>query len=314
MNRMKEQLELPLQARWVLAAAYAIAGQEKAAGEIAYNLSTAMPNYSGEKYVYGSTQRDEALVLEALVRMNRHDEALTQARHLSETLKEETMFDTQSTAFALMAMGHLAEDTSGTLQFIWQANKGEKEEIRSAKTAYITMLPQTGKGKVTITNQGEGAIDVEIITRTQPVGIYQPALSHGLGIEVRYTDAAGRQLSPTEGIKQGTDFIANVMVSNLSATQDYANLALTHLLPSGWEVQGEAASMGNANAGYDYRDVRDDRVLTYFSLRRGERKSFSLRLQATYAGTFTLPSVLCEDMYDPSIMARTRAEKTQVTR
>lgn len=314
MNRMKEQLELPLQARWVLAAAYAIAGQEKAAGEIAYNLSTAMPNYSGEKYVYESTQRDEALVLEALVRMNRHDEALTQARRLSETLKEETMFDTQSTAFALMAMGHLAEDTSGTLQFIWQANKGEKEEIRSAKTAYITMLPQTGKGKVTITNQGEGAIDVEIITRTQPVGIYQPALSHGLGIEVRYTDAAGRQLSPTEGIKQGTDFIANVMVSNLSATQDYANLALTHLLPSGWEVQGEAASMGNANAGYDYRDVRDDRVLTYFSLRRGERKSFSLRLQATYAGTFTLPSVLCEDMYDPSIMARTRAEKTQVTR
>ena len=94
-----------------------------------------MPNYSGEKYVYGSTQRDEALVLEALVRMNRHDEALTQARRLSETLKEETMFDTQSTAFALMAMGHLAEDTSGTLQFIWQANKGEKagERISPAR-------------------------------------------------------------------------------------------------------------------------------------------------------------------------------------
>ena len=314
MNRMKEQADLPLQARWMLAAAYAIAGQEKAAGEIAYNLSTAMPDYAGENYVYGSARRDEALVLEALVRMNRLDEALAQARRLSEMLKGETAFDTQSTAFALMAMGHLAEEASGTLQFTWQADKGEKEEIRSAKPAYVAMLPPTGEGKVTLINQGDGAIDVEIITRTQPTGTDLPALSRGLGIEVSYTDAAGHPLSPAEGIKQGTDLIATVSVSNLSATHDYANLALTHLLPSGWEVLGEAGGTGNAAGGYDYRDVRDDRVLTYFGLRRGERKNFSLRLQATYAGTFALPSVQCEDMYDPSIMARTRAGKTKVTR
>lgn len=314
MNRMKEQPDLPLQARWMLAAAYALAGQEKAAGEIAYNLSTAMPDYDKGNNTYGSIQRDEALVLEALVRMNRHDEALAQARRLSSSLKGESMFDTQSTAFALMAMGHLAEKTSGTLQFTWQANKEEKKEIRSAKTTFITQLPPPNQGKVFITNQGDGTIDVEIITRTRPVGIDLPALSHGLSIEVHYTDAAGRPLSPTKGIKQGTDLIANISVSNLSATQDYANLALTHLLPSGWEVQGETGGTEGTNEGYDYRDVRDDRVLTYFGLRRGEQKNFSLRLQATYAGTFALPSVQCEDMYDPSIMARTSAGITEVIR
>ena len=60
------------------------------------------------------------------------------------------------------------------------------------------------------------------------------------------------------------------------------------------------------------RDIRDDRVLTYFSLQRGQQKHFTLHLQATYAGTFTLPAVQCEDMYDPSVMARTQAGKTSV--
>ena len=213
----------------------------------------AKPGVPRQNPVYGSALRDEALVLEALVRMNRRDEALAQARHISESLKNENSFDTQSTAFALMAMGHLAGQLSGTLEFTWQAGEGqEKQSIHSAKAAFITQLPKAERGTVTLTNLGEGAIEAAIITRTRPVEDTLPAQSNGLGIKVQYADAAGRPIAPADGIRQGSDITATVTISNLSATQDYSHLALTHLLPSGWEIQGERADTGNASAGYDY--------------------------------------------------------------
>ena len=65
---------------------------------------------------------------------------------------------------------------------------------------------------------------------------------------------------------------------------------------------------------YNYLDIRDDRVLTYFNLRRGETKVFTVRLQATYAGNFILPAVQCEAMYDVNVQARSKAGRTTVSR
>ena len=62
------------------------------------------------------------------------------------------------------------------------------------------------------------------------------------------------------------------------------------------------------------RNIRDDRVLTYFNLRRGETKVFTVRLQATYAGNFILPAVQCEAMYDVNVQARSKAGRTTVSR
>lgn len=313
MNRLKEQTDMPLQARWMLAGAYALAGQNKIANELTYNLSTAIPAYARQNSIYGSNMRDEAFILEALLQMGRQAEALEQARRLSAELADEQAFDTQSTAFALMAMGRLAGDLSGTLSFSWKVNDGEKQQIASVKAGYITSLPSMEKSNaVTITNQGEGALNAEIITRTQPCNDTLPALSRGLRMDIKYVDLKGQPIHDISHIRQGSDFIAAITINNLSATQAYDRLALTQILPSGWEVQGEVPGIGNPQAGYDYRDIRDDRVLTYFGLRAGEQKHFEIRLQATYAGTFILPALQCEDMYDTSIMARTKAGTTTI--
>ena len=62
-----------------------------------------------------------------------------------------------------------------------------------------------------------------------------------------------------------------------------------------------ADGSGKSVSKYNYLDIRDDRVLTYFNLRRGETKVFTVRLQATYAGNFILPAVQCEAMYEMCI-------------
>ena len=80
------------------------------------------------------------------------------------------------------------------------------------------------------------------------------------------------------------------------------------------EPQETTDSSGYVSGQYSYQDIRDDRVLTYFNLRRGETKIFTIRLQATYAGNFILPAVQCEAMYDVNVQARSKAGRTTVSR
>ena len=312
MNRMKEmQQQLPLQAKWRLAAAYALSGKMKAANELVYNAqTTVVPYASSGNRVYGSYDRDESMILETLLLMKREREALDQAKIVSRNLAQESWFSTQSTAFALMAMGRLAEQLSGTLDFQWTVNGKQQPAVKSAKAVYETSLPLAStKGKVTVKNNGQGAISMDLITRTQLAVDTLPAIAHNLRLDVRYVASNGTPIN-IDRLKQGTDFTALVTIANISGTTDYTNLALTQIIPSGWEIVNERMM----TSGYTYDDIRDDRVLTYFNLARGQSQTFTIRLQATYAGTFVLPAVQCEAMYDAGVQARTRAGRVTVER
>lgn len=328
MNRMKEQPGLSIQAKWRLAAAYALTGKMKPAGELVYNAETTVIPYSSMNLIYGSSDRDEAMILETLILMKRDRDALQQAKKVSQNLAQENWFSTQSTAFALMAMGRLAEQLSGTLDFTWSWNGKQQPAVKSAKAVFEKEIATSPKsGTVSVKNKGKGALSVDLITRTQLLNDTLPAIADNIRLDVKYTDMAGSPIS-VEDIRQGTDFMSAVTLSNISGTSDYSNLALTHIIPSGWEIYNERmivpeASSSNSNeantsessAGkYTYKDIRDDRVLTYFDLRRGESKTFTVRLQATYAGNFILPAIQCEAMYDAAVQARTKAGRTTVSR
>ena len=328
MNRMKEQPGLSIQAKWRLAAAYALTGKMKPAGELVYNAETTVIPYSSMNLIYGSSDRDEAMILETLILMKRDRDALQQAKKVSQNLAQENWFSTQSTAFALMAMGRLAKQLSGTLDFTWSWNGKQQPAVKSAKAVFEKEIATSPKsGTVSVKNQGKGALSVDLITRTQLLNDTLPAIADNIRLDVKYTDMAGSPIS-VEDIRQGTDFMSAVTLSNISGTSDYSNLALTHIIPSGWEIYNERmivpeASSSNSNEAntpessadkYTYKDIRDDRVLTYFDLRRGESKTFTVRLQATYAGNFILPAIQCEAMYDAAVQARTKAGRTTVSR
>ena len=325
MNRMKEQTGLSIQAKWRLAAAYALTGKMKPAEELVYNVETTVNPYSSMNQIYGSSDRDEAMILETLILMNRERDALQQAKVVSKNLSQEDWFSTQSTAFALMAMRRLAEKLSGTLDFVWSWNDKQQPAVKSAKAVFEKEIATTPKsGTVSVKNQGKGALSVDLITRTQLLNDTLPAISDNLRMDIRYANLNGTPLSVND-IIQGTDFMAITSISNISGTSDYTNLALTHIIPSGWEIYNErmvapetenaaADGSGQSVSKYSYQDIRDDRVLTYFNLRRGETKVFTVRLQATYAGNFILPAVQCEAMYDVNVQARSKAGRTTVSR
>lgn len=319
MNRMKEIKQLSQQAKWRLAAAYALTGKTQAATELIYNTKLTVTPYDWEDRVYGSYDRDEAMILETLLLMGKQTQALEQAKRVSHNLSAQSWFNTQSTGFALLAMGRLAEKLSGTLHFSWRLGGKQQPVVKSAKAIYQATLPTTpSTGTVGVTNNGKGALWVDVITRTQLINDTLPPTSHNLRMEVSYTNMAGATID-IRRIKQGTDFLARVTVGNISGASHYTNLALTHIVPSGWEIYNErmidpTAGATDTQSGYTYRDIRDDRILTYFDLNAGQVKLFTIRLQATYAGTFVLPAVQCQAMYNGGVQARTQASRVVVER
>jgi uncharacterized protein YfaS (alpha-2-macroglobulin family) len=96
---------------------------------------------------------------------------------------------------------------------------------------------------------------------------------------------------------------------------DYQNLALSQVFPSGWEINNLRLNNDEAlvktNRG-DYQDIRDDRVYTYFRLSAYDERTFSVVLTASYAGTFYLPGTSCEAMYDHSIYAKQKGQLVEV--
>jgi len=170
-------------------------------------------------------------------------------------------------------------------------------------------------GKVSLTNTGNGLLYVRVITKGIPVESNELEKNNNLTMNVKYMDMNGKSINP-EKILQGTDFTMQVMVYNPGVKGDLKEVALTQIFPSGWEIHN--ARMNNYSTGgdsyYDYQDIKDDRVYTYFSLPKGKTKTFTIHLNATYDGRFYLPSVLCEAMYDNSVSAVKPGKWVEVVR
>lgn len=166
-------------------------------------------------------------------------------------------------------------------------------------------------------NNGKNRLYVRIINQGQPAAT-QPVLAQQnadvLTMRVGYFTLTGKPIDPAKLI-QGTDFMAQINVRNPGKRGNYENLALAQLFPSGWEILNTRL-MNNEEAFKssvaDYRDIRDDRVNTYFSLKAGEEKTFFVMLNASYLGRYYLPPTTVEAMYDNSIRAQAASKWIEV--
>ena len=109
--------------------------------------------------------------------------------------------------------------------------------------------------------------------------------------------------------------MVSVKVSNKS-THPIEHLALTVPVASGFEIRNTDSVEGakHSNDGYDYQDIRDDRIYTYFKLAVGESKTLEFRINATYQGRYYQPAVSINDMYDESRAARNTGHWVEITR
>ena len=94
-------------------------------------------------------------------------------------------------------------------------------------------------------------------------------------------------------------------------------MALTQIFRSGWEILNTrmiGAEDAFASSESDYRDIRDDRVYTYFTLPEGKEVTYYVMLNAAYAGKYYMPATYCEAMYNNSITALIKGEWVEVVK
>ena len=287
-----------------------------------FNLSTQVEEYNPINRVFGSSLRDEAFILQTLLLLKQQQKAFNQASYLVKRLKEETHYQTQSTAFALMAMADYARHTkSSEMNLKFSVNSEKEQKVLSQKMVVQQRLSsKESSGQVKIENLSSGQLYGQLIQSAYVLKDELPAANHGLDLTVRYRNLNGDPIS-VNNLKQGSDFIAWVEVVNTSR-ESYEDIALTHLIPTGWEIYNtrfvdslsdEADSLSSAPR-VKYQDIKDDSILSYFDLQPNERIRLPIRLQALYAGRFIIPAIRAELMYKPSVFGRTAAAETTISR
>lgn len=318
MNRFREEISGFPQARWRLAAAYLLAGQPAAADQLLTRLSTDTGPYPEHSLTFGSELRDKAMILETLLLKNDRTAAFTLMREMAEEIGRSEWLSTQTAAWCFYSMARFFGTLPGTTGIGAAVTiDGRKQEVKSALPLVKIPIDAAGKSKVTasVVNNGGALLYMKLVARGVPLEDLAGARQNNLKISTAFTGRDGRAVDPAT-LPQGSDLFLAVTVSHPGTRGPYKELALTTIFPSGWEILNSRISdiPSATGRGFDYQDIRDDRVYTYFGLRTGESKTFRFSLNATYEGRFYLPAVLCEGMYDHSIIARQPGEWVTVVK
>lgn len=308
MNRLREERAVPVPAQWHLAAAYQLAGQKEAAEAIAKRAGVSVRAYRELGGTFGSDVRDKAMILEAQVLLGHSDKALALARELSASLCAEQWMSTQSTAYALIALArHAGLDKSSELSFAYAWQDGKQISVKSSAAVAevpLTLDPQKPLS-IVVRNAGSGMLYPRVVATGIPAPGEEKSASNSMRIVVNYLTPDGTRIDPST-LEQGTDFVAEVTVRNTGSSGTFEQVALAHLAASGWEIRNARfeGTQGEKQDGFDYQDIRDDRVYTFFSIEQGKSRTYRVMLNAAYLGHFYLPMQSVAAMYDETLNAR----------
>ncbi|MDE0063259.1 MAG: alpha-2-macroglobulin family protein, partial [Gammaproteobacteria bacterium] len=222
----------------------------------------------------------------------------------------EDRFNTLSAAYTVLALGaiHRHLEAHGELSppviAAWAADGSVKVDVASGVFARAA-LPVT--------------VERLDISGTAPVGLYYTASESGFDVEVpteriaegieldrAYLDAEG---DPVERIRVGDELTVRLRVRSTGG--QIGNVAVTDLLPGGFEIVAESVRRYYGGWSCDYLDVREDRLVYYGSF--DERMvEIVYRVKATSPGEFAAPAAYAAAMYHRSVRGRSTAGRLVV--
>jgi uncharacterized protein YfaS (alpha-2-macroglobulin family) len=316
MNRLRESENLSNDSKLRLAATYALVGQNKAAEEL---LSKSNIDFQPNNYdyrTYGTPQRNRAMALETYTIMKKVERARQIMEEIAKNLDSDRYYNTQALAYSLIAISKYAAYIGGKGVNISYTFNGNTSNVLSKKSIANRNLDiAENPTNIKITNNGSNTIFfTNAITGKLPVG-NEKMIQSKLTATTTYIDKNGAAINVSK-IGQGTEIIAVTTVTNTTGSS-IEDVALTQILPSGWEIVNTRFTDYGAsatNAGVEYTDIKDDRVNYYFDLKAKQSLTFKTVINASYLGKYYLPGTQCEAMYDADYIARNTGQWIEVVR
>lgn len=218
---------------------------------------------------------------------------------------------TQDNALGFMALGSYYSQTKSDKPFSGKILVDGKERASFDQNTTAT-VKVTGAQKIKIVMDSEppeNKIVWSIYRQAIPKKSVWKSFSNGISLKREFLTREGEPLD-LSAVKQG-ELIA--MRTEVQSTQgSINNVVVQSLLPTGLEVENSKLAsredlkwVDDSQVDSDYADLRDDRVLVFTNLPKGKTSSQVILLRAVTAGTFTLPPVQAEAMYDPRKSAGT---------
>ncbi len=311
MNLLYDNLNtLSTEAKWQLAAAYKLAGVEDTAKQIASKISIE-PDSKYSFYTYGSLVRDEAIIANAYKQIyGTNNEELLQK--ISDTLLSKDYLSTQSTGYALYALAMGANLENMNENFMDATLKIDDQAYTINQNQMQIFSFNDEKAIVSANKDIFVSFGVEGVKASE-----NPAFSNKISLDRAFYDEKGNKISPSE-IGSGQTFYMRISVSLNEGANYVSNIALTQILPSGWEVSNTLLDDNTPsfikNSNYDFIDVRDDKIMWFFGLNKNRTHHFYIKLNAITPGSYTLSGAYAEAMYDDTYRALSESEKVVVKR
>ncbi|NLY74182.1 MAG: alpha-2-macroglobulin family protein [Firmicutes bacterium] len=289
-----------------LAAAYFYAGDRKTARELLPESFTPSAGVRESGRNFNSPVRSDAIILSALADIDPSYPAVYKLiERLSEEAKVGYWGTTQENAYALMALGKImAQKSEGKYQGeVWAGNT----RIATFNSDKLFKLEddRLGRDKITVKISGTG--ECYYFMKSSGISAEADLREFDNGLEVRtiYRDRQGRPIN-TSQIKQGDLVIAQLTIT--TRQDNLNNIAVVSMLPAGLEIENPRlannsnfAWMSQRSATPDYMDIRDDRLLLFYSFNKAGEYQFYYALRAVTRGDFVLPPVKAECMYQPEL-------------
>jgi uncharacterized protein YfaS (alpha-2-macroglobulin family) len=299
--------------RWVLAAAYGLAGIPQTSERILAEAGTGVQSYEEYAGTYGSTLRDQALILEMSRQLKSNRVAESMYEVVAGKISTKDWYSTQSLGYSLLAISKYlslgdSREPSRIIGKIGLPGGGEipffiEQEVLShdleegfGDRISVTIDPETGARRSFVRLEWQG---IPLRAEVEPE-------SKQLSLDVRWFDEKGTAVDPRD-LEQGTELWGHFRVGRTTASPaNMEELALVQILPSGWEIEnirlsGEPVPSWSKDftlGDEEYTDYRDDRVAWFFDLPRGRRYlDFLVKVRAVTPGSFFLPPAVCEAMY-----------------
>jgi len=257
---------------------------------------------------FNSGTRMEGIILSILADVAPDNPAVPDLiTSLSEKASRNQLYNTQETAWTLMALGKLLHatgkaDYTGVLTIDGIA----RADFTTAEFALTDSA--LGGRQIRIAIRGEGTCYYYWEARGIPIDQQFREESNGLTVRRTYLDANGQPIN-LEQFRHGELYVTRIEIE--APNQRVENVIIDDMLPAGLEIENPRLSSRTRGAAVswlpkefdqsDYMDIRDDRMLLFTNLELKTKKRFYYSVRAVTEGTFTLPPVSAECMYDPAL-------------
>jgi hypothetical protein len=287
--------------RYLLAGSYALMGRWNSYYEIVPN---AFKPERTDRLTGGSFDSDiraNAIILNVLLEVEPANKQIPVIiKYLSQNA--DRMYSTQERSFAFLALGKAASlnaDANVTVDILVDGksiNKFSGKDLTvtdNKLNASNISLKASGKGEVYYFWSAEG---VKLNEKVKEEDSY---------MQVRrtfYSYKSGR-LIPDFKFYQGELIVCKIELTGFDRNAE--NIVITDLIPAGFEIENPRLNPATElkwipkNPMYvQYMDIRDDRLLLFADLKRNQTNDFYYLLRVVNQGTYQLPVIGAEAMYD----------------